>query len=79
MTPKEKALELYNKYAKILHFIHDVRSEYNEYAKECALIAVDYMDEACGSALSAMGFSDEMIKEISIEYLENVKKEINLL
>ena len=79
MSPKLKALELYDKYAKILYLIHDVRVKYNPYAKECALIAVDYMDEACGSALAAMGLPDEMVEGITVEYLEEVKKEIRAL
>ncbi len=41
MTPKEKALELYWKYAEILYLLHDVRLLKNSYAKQSALIAVD--------------------------------------
>ena len=41
MTPKEKAEELYWKYAKILYLLHDVRLLKNSYAKDSALIAVD--------------------------------------
>ena len=41
MTPKEKAEELYWKYAEILYLLHDVRALKNSYAKNSALIAVD--------------------------------------
>ena len=41
MTPKEKAEELYWKYAEILYLLHDVRLLKNSYAKKSALIAVD--------------------------------------
>ena len=40
-TPKEKAEELYWKYAEILYLLHDVRLLKNSYAKQSALIAVD--------------------------------------
>ena len=40
MTPKEKAQELYCKYADALN-IRDLQLRANPYAKQCALIAVD--------------------------------------
>jgi len=78
MTPKEKAQELYNKFYNTSSHPHHVESRKNN-AKQCALITVDYMDEACGSALAAMGLPTEHIEAIRIEYLEDIKKEIEAL
>ena len=47
---KEKAEELYWKYAEILYLLHDVRALKNSYAKKSALIAVDEMIEHCNYA-----------------------------
>ena len=79
MTPKEKAIEIYNRYANELTLLQDVRSTTNEYAKKCALISIDYMYESCASALAAMGLPDKQCEDIEIEYLEDVKKEIEKL
>lgn len=40
MTPKEKAKELYHKYADALN-IRDLQTTANPFAKQCALIAVE--------------------------------------
>ena len=40
MTPKEKAKELYYKYADALN-IRDLQTTANPFAKQCALIAVE--------------------------------------
>ena len=45
MTPREKAEELYWKYAEILYLLHDVRLLKNSYAKQSALIAADEIIE----------------------------------
>ena len=45
MTPKEKAKELYNKYADEFNFDDTYRS-YREQSKQCALIAVDEILES---------------------------------
>ena len=50
MTPKEKADELYWKYAEILYLLHDVRLLKNSYAKQSALIAVEEIIEHCNYA-----------------------------
>ena len=47
---KEKAEELYWKYAEILYLLHDVRALKNSYAKKSALIAVDEIIEHCNYA-----------------------------
>jgi hypothetical protein len=78
MTPKEKAEELFNKFANIIYDRALTVMQY-EICKECSLIAVEYMDEACGSALSAMGLSDKHIEQINIQYLEDLKQEIEKL
>ena len=42
MTPKEKAIELFDKYMKFEFKTHWVDTQ-REYAKQCALIAVDLL------------------------------------
>jgi hypothetical protein len=64
MTPKEKAIELVEKFT-------DIENEYNEYsdfkqAKQCALIAVDEI-------LSVINYNSEM------HFWIKVKKEIEKL
>jgi hypothetical protein len=78
MTPKEKAEELFNKFANVIYDRALTVMQY-EICKGCALIAVEYMDEACGSALSAMGLPDKHIEQINIQYLEDLKQEIEKL
>ena len=68
---KEKAEELYWKYAEILYLLHDVRALKNSYAKKSALIAVD---EILKSHNNLYGVNSEKTKY----YLE-VKKEIENL
>ncbi len=45
MTPKEKAQELFGKYAMYLRANLRYDDEANEDAKQCALIAVEYIYE----------------------------------
>ena len=46
MTPKEKALELVNKFWKSCYDKHDIAKLVKADAKQCALIAVDEIREA---------------------------------
>jgi ArsR family metal-binding transcriptional regulator len=71
MTPKEKAIELYNK-------MYDF-SIFDESAKQCALIAVDEMIEIYVSACVAMGMSKEDAEKQESKYLQEVKQEIEAL
>lgn len=49
MTPKEKAKELYCKYADALN-IRDLQTTANPFAKQCALIAVEeILSNNCGA------------------------------
>jgi len=66
MTPKEKAIDLVDKYLDLDFEI------YLEDAKHCALIAVDEIIESHFFVLSG-------IKPSIYNYWQNVKQEINLL
>ena len=45
MTPKEKAKEIYCKYADALN-IRDLQTTANPFVKKCVLISVDEIDKA---------------------------------
>jgi len=77
MTPKENAVELYNKYEQLgKDFTKGVSMA--EFAKECALIAVDEIFEF-------MKMDDEYTETLSnanskwVDYWLEVKKEIEKL
>jgi hypothetical protein len=71
MTPKEKALELVNKYYnKIEHTISDEYAEVTkEITKVCALIAVDEILKIC---VDSLGLTE-------LDYWQDVKEEIEAL
>lgn len=64
MTPKEKAIELFD---KMLNEIDKTCDDYFT-AKQCALIAVDEIIK-----------DKKMFNQISVEYWEEVKQEIEKL
>ena len=67
MTPKDKAIELYNKYEQLgRDFTRGVSMK--EFAKQCALIAVDEMIEVAKSLTME-----------TQEWYEEVKQEIEAL
>jgi len=69
MTPKEKAIELFDKYDYILW------KEYNNFeAKRCALIAVDEIINT--GLLSNQPIKHQAIADIHTEYWKEVKQEI---
>ena len=68
MTAKEKAKEIYCKYADALN-IRDLQTTANPFAKQCALIAVD----------EVMGTIDAEDHVILYNYWQQVKKEIENL
>ena len=72
MTPKDKALELYNKYEQLgRDFTRGVSMK--EFAKQCALIAVDEI-------LKAVDNPDETyLMKHSVNYWTEVKQEIEKL
>jgi hypothetical protein len=73
MTPKEKANELFGKFAMYLRANLMYDEEANEDAKQCALIAVDEI----------LGDIDDSIlhpqNKEAINYWQEVKKEIEAL
>jgi len=73
MTPKEKAKELFGKYAMYLRANLMYDEEANEDAKQCTLIAVD---EIIASNPIAFDEDDNCIAK---QWWKEVKKEIELL
>ena len=73
MTPKEKAKELFGKFAMYLRANLMYDEEANEDAKQCALIAVDEIMEQLLKNLS------NDISGIHAIYWEKVKQEIEAL
>jgi hypothetical protein len=73
MTPKEKAKELFGKYAMYLRANLMYDEEANEDAKQCTLIAVDEIIEANPIAF------DENDNCIEKNWWKEVKKEIEKL
>jgi intein/homing endonuclease len=74
MTPKEKAIELYDKYAGEFNF-DDTYRDYKEQSKQCALILCN--------ELIANSRDIAMVYDLSFDESENywtkVKQEIELL
>jgi hypothetical protein len=70
MTPKEKAIELYNKFYNTSSHPHHVESRKNN-AKQCALIAVDEIFKTGLLEGSTLG--------INKKYWQEVKQEIEAL
>ena len=62
MTPKEKAKELFDKYAMYLRANLMHNEDANEDAKQCALIAVNEILDVCKTYLSP--YYSEVKKEI---------------
>jgi hypothetical protein len=79
MIPKEKALELVNKYySKIEHTISDEYAKVTkEITKQCALIAVDEMINYFSKESFMMAYPEIAISEL--QYWQEVKKEIEAL
>ena len=76
MTPKEKALELFNKYATyVVMWVGGVEVE-RQNCKQCALIAVDQiiLEQCKSSELKDPRYQDERIR-----YWNEVKQEIEKL
>jgi hypothetical protein len=77
MTPKEKAKEIYCKYTDALD-IRDLRTTANPFAKRCALIAVDEIEQA----LTDYGRGDSLElqnMDSTFRYWQEVKQEIENL
>lgn len=76
MTPQEKAKELYSKF---LRYVPAEEEFEHEYAKQCALIAVDEMMEVYASSLYAMGLEKHVAEITQSAYLQQIKQEIEKL
>jgi hypothetical protein len=71
MTPKEKAQELFNKYAThVVMWVGNINTTHQN-CKQCTLIAVDEIIEVLIESI--------YIQMIDIKYWQEVKKEIELL
>jgi hypothetical protein len=77
MTPKEKAKELFHKFYNAIPS-DEIGENYNS-AKQCALIAVDEMEEVYASAVSAILNSKEKAELFKSRFLQEVKQEIEKL
>ena len=77
MTPKEKAKELYNKYADEFNFDDTYRS-YREQSKQCALIAVDETIRTLNEDIRDLDVRGNILLDL-IDYWREVKQEIEKL
>jgi hypothetical protein len=78
MTPKEKAKELVDNFR--LNVVDYDGNGLNLFkAKQCALIAVDYMYVVFISACVAMGISEEDALKKESKHLNEIKQEIEKL
>ncbi len=78
MTPKEKAIELFNKYVELLKAIGLLTSPLNKTAKRCAFIAVDEIADHHNDVADFMS-SEIGYVMVSDAYWQEVKKEIEKL
>ena len=77
MTPKEKAKELYNKYADEFNFDDTYRS-YREQSKQCALISVDETIRTLNEDIRDLDVRGNILLDL-IDYWREVKQEIEKL
>jgi hypothetical protein len=70
MTPKEKAIELYNKFYNTSSHPHHVESRKNN-AKQCALITVDEIFKTGLLEGSTLGINKKYWQEVKTE-IENL-------
>ena len=75
MRGKEKAIDLYNKFYDTSSHPHHVESR-KQFAKQCALIAVD---EMISFSKRTFSFIHPELEGPSVRYLEEVKQEIEKL
>lgn len=76
MTPKEKAKELVDKFARIDGYQDSIDLSKCEYEKQCTLIAVDEIIPIVASYEDALSLSQ---KSDELEYWQYVKSEIEKL
>ena len=77
MTPKEKAIELVDKYWQLNYDWDGTTKE--GWAKDGALIAINEMEEVYASAVSAILKSKEKAELFNSRFLQEVKQEIEKL
>ena len=77
MTPKEKAIEIYNKFLNPSGDTYLYGMLEHESAKECALIAVDEMISYFSRESFMMAYPEIAISEL--QYWQEVKQEIEKL
>lgn len=80
MTPKDKALELYNKYEQLgRDFTRGVSMK--EFAKQCALIAVDELIKYHDDIMDVVRYElpSNIVAVIPYKYWDDVKQEIEKL
>ena len=77
MTPKEKAIELIDKYIPHTRVFHEVLGweDYIDSAKQCALIAVDEIIETLNKDIRDIDVVGNILLDL-IEYWQEVKQEI---
>ena len=81
MTPKEKAQELFGKYAMYLRSNLRYDEEANEDAKVCALIAVDELIKYHDDLMDVVRYElpSNIVAVIPYKYWDEVKQEIEKL
>ena len=79
MTPREKAIELVSKFRPYTKIVV-AEAEYIEDTKICALIAVDEIINMCKLYHNHnVAIDTKIYTELTIDYWQEVKKEIELL
>ena len=81
MTPKEKALELVNKFWKSCYDKHDIAKLVKADAKHCALIAVDELIKYHDDLMDVVRYElpSNIVAVIPYKYWDDVKQEIEKL
>jgi allophanate hydrolase subunit 1 len=79
MTPKEKAIQLVDKFEN--HSFEDINRRISAFssAKQCALIAVDEIISQMLSLMKVFNEDRSEFEAIELDYLTKVKQEIELL
>ena len=79
MTPKEKALELYNNYFKAIPFADELQEEEKVVAKRCAIIAVNEITKDYEDRMMAGHIEFLTGKGQPVDFWSKVKEEIEKL
>ena len=78
MSPKSKAIELYNNFYNTSSHPHHIESR-QQFAKQCALIAVDEIIKSSPARSPINDSSDFMPHFKAVKYWQEVKQEIEKL